>query len=620
MLLPPGRSSMWRLGYDTPVNHNDNVQNCGGTLYRYTKADGKCGVCGDPWNTGKGNNKVGGLYDKDIITAIYNPGSTIDVVIDDVVTNGGYFEFRLCENKLFLTQDSQECFQNGLLTIKSSSENKYFDIKNGENKLQLILPDNVTCDQCVLQWKYRTAEHYGCNKQNGIEKCCFGCGEIQNEYYACADIAIVNGDTNIYALENGFDVLQENVQIQPLKRKKRAPLTRMSMQEGIQVMAVSPTQSRLLPYTPILERLRNRAGNGIMTGSQGNMLWTWGRNVNRKREIQGLNGIRNGQAQSSRNGQAAGSRRTTVVRNLNGGRSGGTAARGGGQSNTFNGNTPPLRSMIRVDRPIRTQILRNGQPLGDMPFFPARERSNTRRTFISPINPTADALMIRSLTQEAISRYTHGSGNCKAIGPFRNKEMDDWCNTQCSGGNCVINECSCNGRRHPSSNCHQCPYGKCIGDNTQLNNIYPGIFNNYTDFLECASYDRIYGLGTYKVLAEGLPECSHPRFKRQITVPLEAEEFGCCGTRPQVIMPLTVKSEKKSFNVVQLPEDRNQFLVRGVCGRNSTVSCPMCVPEYNFQWVLVYDPRLDTNPPVNFVPVKFAHYCRCVNPGYNLGK
>ena len=115
-------------------------------------------MCGDPWNTGKGNNKVGGLYDKDIITAIYNPGSTIDVVIDDVVTNGGYFEFRLCENKLFLTQDSQECFQNGLLTIKSSSETKYFDIKNGENKLQLILPDNVTCDQCVLQWKYRTGK------------------------------------------------------------------------------------------------------------------------------------------------------------------------------------------------------------------------------------------------------------------------------------------------------------------------------------------------------------------------------------------------------------------------------------------------------------------------------
>ena len=32
MLLPPSRSSMWRVGYDTPINHNDNVQNCGGTL------------------------------------------------------------------------------------------------------------------------------------------------------------------------------------------------------------------------------------------------------------------------------------------------------------------------------------------------------------------------------------------------------------------------------------------------------------------------------------------------------------------------------------------------------------------------------------------------------------
>lgn len=65
---------------------------------------------------------------------------------------------------------------------------------------------------------------------------------------------------------------------------------------------------------------------------------------------------------------------------------------------------------------------------------------------------------------------------------------------------------------------------------TELNSIYPGIFNNYTTFLECGSYDKIYGLGNYKVLAEGLPECGHPRFKRQITVSLEDEGYGCCGT------------------------------------------------------------------------------------------
>lgn len=27
---PPGRSSMWRFGYDVPTDYNDNGVNCGG--------------------------------------------------------------------------------------------------------------------------------------------------------------------------------------------------------------------------------------------------------------------------------------------------------------------------------------------------------------------------------------------------------------------------------------------------------------------------------------------------------------------------------------------------------------------------------------------------------------
>lgn len=30
MLTPAGRSSLWRDGYDTPINDNDNILNCGG--------------------------------------------------------------------------------------------------------------------------------------------------------------------------------------------------------------------------------------------------------------------------------------------------------------------------------------------------------------------------------------------------------------------------------------------------------------------------------------------------------------------------------------------------------------------------------------------------------------
>ena len=30
MLDPPGRSSMWRIGFSTPKNYDDNGLNCGG--------------------------------------------------------------------------------------------------------------------------------------------------------------------------------------------------------------------------------------------------------------------------------------------------------------------------------------------------------------------------------------------------------------------------------------------------------------------------------------------------------------------------------------------------------------------------------------------------------------
>ena len=125
--------------------------------YRYTKANGKCGTCGDPWDLGPRENEAGGIFASGIVTGVYTPGSTIDVVIDDVIASGGYFEFRLCDNKQFALPDTPECFENGLLPVKNSAS-RFFSMKNGENRLKLILPANLTCEHCVLQWKYRTGK------------------------------------------------------------------------------------------------------------------------------------------------------------------------------------------------------------------------------------------------------------------------------------------------------------------------------------------------------------------------------------------------------------------------------------------------------------------------------
>lgn len=54
------------------------------------------------------------------------------------------------------------------------------------------LPENVTCSQCVLQWRYIAANNWGrCENSSSA----IGCGP-QEEFRACADIAIrdKNGD------------------------------------------------------------------------------------------------------------------------------------------------------------------------------------------------------------------------------------------------------------------------------------------------------------------------------------------------------------------------------------------------------------------------------------------
>lgn len=104
MMDPPNRSSLWRLAeyesYNPPINYDDNQLFCGGFVviffpsvskgYRilefqnttlskfqlqYQHNGGKCGECGDPYNsTRPRDNEHGGLYGQGIITKTYRKG------------------------------------------------------------------------------------------------------------------------------------------------------------------------------------------------------------------------------------------------------------------------------------------------------------------------------------------------------------------------------------------------------------------------------------------------------------------------------------------------------------------------------------------------------------------
>lgn len=42
LMDPPARNSMWRLGFNNPVNYNDNELYCGGRMVRYNHSQMLC--------------------------------------------------------------------------------------------------------------------------------------------------------------------------------------------------------------------------------------------------------------------------------------------------------------------------------------------------------------------------------------------------------------------------------------------------------------------------------------------------------------------------------------------------------------------------------------------------
>uniref|UniRef100_H2YE09 Chitin-binding type-4 domain-containing protein n=1 Tax=Ciona savignyi TaxID=51511 RepID=H2YE09_CIOSA len=198
LLEPPSRSSMWRYKRTDPAltpytdiiqdNYDDNGLNCGG---KQTQIDngGKCGICGDSYTAAVKENEAGGKYALGIITRNYRPGSTIAVEVEITAEHKGYFEFRLCPWNNVGLPVTQECLDQRLLSFADGQTKWYLpeqpELAKGVHELRIQLPSDVTCDQCLLQWRYRTGNSWGYeDSKQGL-----GLGQ-QEEFYGCSDVAI----------------------------------------------------------------------------------------------------------------------------------------------------------------------------------------------------------------------------------------------------------------------------------------------------------------------------------------------------------------------------------------------------------------------------------------------
>jgi len=194
---PASRVSLWRVGVSSPVDYNDNSYNCGGFDHQWNVYGGKCGFCGDPyegprqseedlWPGGVPAGK--GTYANGIISQTYNMGQFIPINVIITANHMGWFEFRLCKYENSSSRMSDDCLNQNLLVFASTGTTRR-PLSSSEYNVNdyLKLPDVLTCDHCVLQWKYNAGNNWGCSGTT----CGLGYGP-QEQFYACSDIAIFN--------------------------------------------------------------------------------------------------------------------------------------------------------------------------------------------------------------------------------------------------------------------------------------------------------------------------------------------------------------------------------------------------------------------------------------------
>ncbi|CAG5119060.1 unnamed protein product [Candidula unifasciata] len=174
MIEPPGRSSMWRKGFKTPINYDDNGVRCAIT-------EKNCRVCGNR------DNEAGGRYATGQLLELIP--KTISITVTITVNHKGYFEFSLCPNNNVHRTVTDECLQRHILQLEDGQTR--FQLKSGvtgDITIKAKLPPGVTCSQCVLRWFYKTGNSWGYDPVT--KESCLGCG-VQERFFSCADVSIV---------------------------------------------------------------------------------------------------------------------------------------------------------------------------------------------------------------------------------------------------------------------------------------------------------------------------------------------------------------------------------------------------------------------------------------------
>ncbi|XP_033324121.2 uncharacterized protein LOC117219248 [Megalopta genalis] len=187
MMDPVSRSSAWRKGFPVEPNYNDNSLFCGGYDVMWNQNGGRCGLCGDNYDIHQPRpNENRGVYGTGVIVERYNHGETINVNVKLTANHMGKFTFHMCRLPSPEHLESEDCFNEHPLQLADGTYEQEVSQGQYEFNVPVRLPEDVTCEQCVIRWTYTAGNNWG-ECSDGTSK--VGCGP-QETFKNCADVSI----------------------------------------------------------------------------------------------------------------------------------------------------------------------------------------------------------------------------------------------------------------------------------------------------------------------------------------------------------------------------------------------------------------------------------------------
>lgn len=106
-------------------------------------------------------HEAGGTYGNGVIVRRYRTNSLIPVRVQLTANHFGYFEFRVCPMTYQGKEVDQECLDKNLLLDENGNSKYYPGAGNRDFEVYLQLPEDLTCIQCVFQWRYVAGNNWG---------------------------------------------------------------------------------------------------------------------------------------------------------------------------------------------------------------------------------------------------------------------------------------------------------------------------------------------------------------------------------------------------------------------------------------------------------------------------